>query len=82
MADSVSVGLIGYGLAGSAFHAPLIAATPGLKLDYIVTSNEQRAAQARSLYPDVRILSEAQELWGAGPDAVVVATPNLSLIHI
>ena len=32
------VGLIGYGLGGSAFHAPLIAAEPRLRLDAVVTS--------------------------------------------
>ncbi len=29
--DQIRVGVLGYGLAGSAFHAPLIAATPGLQ---------------------------------------------------
>ena len=31
--------LIGFGLAGSVFHAPLIAATPGLELATVVTGN-------------------------------------------
>lgn len=48
------VGLVGYGLAGSVFHAPLIAATQGLTLDTVVTSNPERQAQARAEYPDVR----------------------------
>ena len=33
---SLRVALAGYGLAGAVFHAPLIAATPGLKLDTVV----------------------------------------------
>jgi predicted dehydrogenase len=32
------VGLVGYGLAGEWFHAPLIRATPGLELGSVVTS--------------------------------------------
>src|SRR5215208_997010 len=32
------VGLVGYGLAGEFFHAPLIAATPGLELGSVVRS--------------------------------------------
>ena len=51
------VGIIGYGLAGAVFHAPLVAATPGLQLSAIVTSNEERRAQAARRYPEVEILS-------------------------
>jgi scyllo-inositol 2-dehydrogenase (NADP+) len=38
------VGLIGYGLAGSVFHAPLISTTRGLALDSVVTSDPERRA--------------------------------------
>ncbi|NEA47774.1 Gfo/Idh/MocA family oxidoreductase [Streptomyces sp. SID10815] len=72
------VGLIGYGLAGSVFHAPLIAATEGLALDTVVTSNEERQAQARAEFPDVRTAADADELFArAGElDLVVIASPN------
>jgi len=40
MADSFRAGVIGYGLAGSVFHAPLIEATDGLNLAAIVTSEQ------------------------------------------
>ncbi|MFE3926404.1 Gfo/Idh/MocA family oxidoreductase [Streptomyces sp. YIM B13508] len=72
------VGLVGYGLAGSVFHAPLIAATQGLALDTVVTSNPERQAQARAAYPDVRVAASADELWArAGElDLIVVASPN------
>ena len=39
---AIGVGLIGYGLGGSAFHAPLVQAEPRLRLHAVVTS---RAAQ-------------------------------------
>ena len=45
------VGLVGYGLAGSAFHAPFIAATPGLRLAAVVTRDPGRQAQARRDHP-------------------------------
>ena len=35
----VSVGLIGYGMAGSVFHAPLVEAVPGLELAAVVSSD-------------------------------------------
>ena len=40
--DPVRVGLVGYGLGGSTFHAPLVSATPGLELVAIATSNAAR----------------------------------------
>ncbi|OIJ88073.1 Gfo/Idh/MocA family oxidoreductase [Streptomyces colonosanans] len=72
------VGLIGYGLAGSVFHAPLIAATGGLALDAVVTSNPERQEQARAEFPDVRLAATADELWArAGElDLIVIASPN------
>jgi len=72
------VGLIGYGLAGSVFHAPLIAATEGLALDTVVTSNPERQQQARAEYPDVRVAATPDELFErAGDlDLIVIASPN------
>ncbi|MFB7776457.1 Gfo/Idh/MocA family oxidoreductase [Streptomyces bauhiniae] len=72
------VGLIGYGLAGSVFHAPLIAATDGLVLDTVVTSNPERQEQARAEFPDVRVAAGPDELFErAGElDLIVIASPN------
>lgn len=75
---SVRVGLIGYGLAGSSFHAPVIAATPGLELTAIVTGNAARQHDAAAAYPAARIVDSAQALWSHATeiDVVVIATPN------
>ncbi|MCX4667000.1 Gfo/Idh/MocA family oxidoreductase [Streptomyces sp. NBC_01381] len=73
------VALIGYGLAGSVFHAPLIAATEGLALDTVVTSNPERQAQARAEFGDeLRFAATADELWDRADelDLVVIASPN------
>lgn len=72
------VGLVGYGLAGSVFHAPLIAATEGLALDTVVTSNPERQQQARAEFPDVRLAATPEELFdrAAELDLVVIASPN------
>jgi scyllo-inositol 2-dehydrogenase (NADP+) len=68
------VGLIGYGLGGSAFHAPLIAAEPRLRLEAVVTS---RAGQVERDHPGTRVVGSAEELL-ADPavELVVVAAPN------
>ncbi|MFK4064871.1 Gfo/Idh/MocA family oxidoreductase [Streptomyces sp. NPDC029674] len=73
------VGLVGYGLAGSVFHAPLIAATDGLVLDTVVTSNPERQAQARAEFGDgLRCAASADELWERADelDLIVIASPN------
>jgi scyllo-inositol 2-dehydrogenase (NADP+) len=78
VSDSLRVGLIGYGLAGAAFHAPLISTTSGLRLTAIVTADPDRRRGAAQAYPDARLVDRADDLW-AGPgavDVVVVASPN------
>ncbi|AWL88261.1 oxidoreductase [Streptomyces griseus] len=72
------VALVGYGLAGSVFHAPLVSATDGLVLDTVVTSNEERRAEARAAYPEVRFAASPDELWERAEelDLVVIASPN------
>ncbi|MFI5754503.1 Gfo/Idh/MocA family oxidoreductase [Streptomyces sp. NPDC051569] len=78
------VGLVGYGLAGSVFHAPLIAATEGLVLDTVVTSSPERREQARAEFPDVRFAASPDELWErAGDlDLIVIASPNKTHVPI
>ena len=68
------VAIIGYGLAGAVFHAPLVAATDGLEVATIVTSNSRRQEQARRDHPHARIAERAEDALDA--DLVVVATPN------
>jgi predicted dehydrogenase len=82
MADSTSsspalrVGLVGYGLAGSVFHAPLISTTPGMELAAVVTGNPERQAQVRKDHPGAATVATVDELWPLGLDLVVVASPN------
>lgn len=78
MATEYRVAVIGYGLAGSAFHAPFVAATDGLRVSAVVTGNAERQHQVRERYPDSAVLSTVEELWAdAGSyDLVVVASPN------
>ncbi len=81
---SGAVALIGYGLAGEAFHAPLIAAEPGLELAAVVTSDEQRRARAAEGHPGVELLDRAPDVWArAGDyDLVVVASPNATHVRL
>ncbi|WP_433455868.1 Gfo/Idh/MocA family protein [Streptomyces sp. CA-142005] len=77
-ATPLRVGLIGYGLAGSVFHAPLIAAAEGLALDTVVTSDPERQQQARAEFPEVTLAAGAEALFDRADelDLVVIASPN------
>jgi scyllo-inositol 2-dehydrogenase (NADP+) len=78
MPAPLRVALIGYGLAGSAFHAPFIATMPDFRLAAIVTSDQERRARALRDHPGVSLFESADEIW-AKPDEfdlVVVAAPN------
>jgi predicted dehydrogenase len=72
------VALIGFGLGGRAFHAPLIAATPGLRLATIVTSNAERRAEAAKAHPSAYVAESADWVWAHARehDLVVITTPN------
>jgi predicted dehydrogenase len=70
----IDVGLIGFGLAGRAFHAQVIRATPGLRLAAILQRHGNEAAEK---YPDVPVVRSVEELLDIRDIRLVVtATPN------
>jgi len=70
----IEVGLVGFGLAGRAFHALVIRAVPGLHLAAILQRTGTEAAEE---YPDVRIVRSLDELLSISEiRLVVIATPN------
>jgi scyllo-inositol 2-dehydrogenase (NADP+) len=75
---SLRAAIIGYGLAGRFFHAPLIASTDGLAVASVVTSNPERQAQVSREHPGAAVLASPTELWerAADHDLVVVAAPG------
>jgi predicted dehydrogenase len=70
----VRVGLIGFGLAGQAFHAPIIRGVPGMELACIL---ERRTDNAKKRYPEVRIARTLDEVLSDKTlGLIAVATPN------
>src|SRR3954451_2025567 len=72
---ALNVAIVGYGLAGSVFHAPLIEATEGLDLRAVVTRDPGRREQLAREHPGVRAADRVEDVL-AEVDLVVVATPN------
>jgi scyllo-inositol 2-dehydrogenase (NADP+) len=70
----INVGLVGYGLAGSIFHAPLIGSIPELRLSKVVTS---RRDQVGSELPGVAAVSEIKDVLDDPLiDLLVIASPS------
>jgi predicted dehydrogenase len=78
------VAIAGFGLAGEVFHAPLVAATEGLEVVAVTTSNARRAERARAAYPGVTVAPDADALLRDVPDLdlLVVATPNRAHVAV
>lgn len=71
---TIHVGLVGYGMAGSVFHAPLIESTPGLTLNTIVSSQPEKVHKdfpTLTVVPTLEHLLDQPEI-----SLVVIATPN------
>jgi predicted dehydrogenase len=74
MKDEIAVGLIGYGMAGRVFHAPVIHSVPDLHLKKIV---ERHGNQSKERYPWVETVRDISELLQDDEiELIVVATPN------
>lgn len=74
MAETLRVGLVGYGYASKTFHAPLIAGTPGLELAAVVSSD---AGKVHADWPALPVVSEPQALFNdPSLDLIVIPTPN------
>lgn len=76
--DDLRAAIIGYGLAGSMFHGPLIASTPGMRVASVVTGDPRRAEQARSHHPEARVVPAVEGVWERADehDLAVIAAAN------
>lgn len=71
---ALRVALLGYGLAGKAFHAPLINATDGLELALVVSGDP---AKVHADWPGVSVVADWRvALEDDSIDLVVIATPD------
>ncbi|RLP75591.1 oxidoreductase [Mycetocola tolaasinivorans] len=74
----IRVAIIGYGLSGSVFHAPLISANDRLSIHTIVTANPERATRALERYPAARVVASPEDLFAdlSEIDLIVLASPT------
>ncbi len=73
MNKPLKVGLCGFGLSGSVFHAPFLHQLKEFELVKVLTS---KAEKVHSLYPNVEVVSDYEELLTEEIELVIITTPN------
>ena len=77
MEKELRVGLIGFGIGGQIFHAPIITTVQGLHLSKIRATKPAQVDTAKTKYPRATIVSTSEDIFNdADIDLVVITTPN------
>ncbi|GLX66155.1 oxidoreductase [Paenibacillus glycanilyticus] len=72
--NKINVGIVGFGLSGQVFHAPIIQAVEGMEIAKVVSSNPEKVKQH---LPKVEVASSLEELLSdESIDLVVITSPN------
>lgn len=75
MSDPVRFGLVGYGLGGRVFHAPLLASAAGVDFVGVVTRSAERRAELAGRHPGAAAYDDLSALAAGGAEAVAISTP-------
>jgi scyllo-inositol 2-dehydrogenase (NADP+) len=76
MDQTLKTGLLAYGMSGKVFHAPFVAAQPGMEL-YAIVERHEKKAQAE--YPDIKSYDTVDALLDDPLiDLVIINTPNFT----
>ncbi|MDA7416200.1 oxidoreductase [Xenophilus arseniciresistens] len=72
---TIRAGLVGYGLAGQNFHAPVLSAVPGLQLAAVASSQPHKVLAD---WPQAQVVPSLEDLLAPALalDLIVIATPN------
>ncbi|MGC1128606.1 MAG: oxidoreductase [Candidatus Acidiferrales bacterium] len=70
----LNVALIGFGMAGQVFHAPLISNVKGLRLSHVVSRDP---AKVLKVWPSTTVIASPDEVFSnPAVDLIAIATPN------
>ncbi|MEP7252735.1 MAG: oxidoreductase [Ginsengibacter sp.] len=79
MDKTIKVGLIGFGIGGQIFHAPVLTMVKGLELVKIRAAKPGQVAAAKKNYPNATIVPTSEEIFNdESIELVVITTPNTS----
>lgn len=75
MKDTITTGIIGFGLSGRVFHAPFLHTHPGFRIKKIV---ERNSSISKTIYPYIEKVDDYHQLLEDKEiDLIVIATPNI-----
>ena len=69
----IKTAIIGFGLSGKVFHAPLVNANSDFNLVHIVSSRHQ---EIKTSYPNVQTSLSYEEVLKSNVDLIIITTPN------
>lgn len=74
---TINAAVIGYGLAGRAFHAPIINCLEEFNLKAIYTKNKANREEINRRYPNTEVVTDVKDIFQDDSiELVVIATPN------
>ena len=73
--STLRAGLVGFGLGGRVFHAPLLVGA-GFEVAAILTNSPERIAAAKEDFPNAPIAGNMEELLAGELDLVVISSAN------
>ena len=73
----INIGILGFGMAGQVFHAPIISCISGFNIKSIRTTNPFWSKLAQERYPEVKIVSHSSTIIEDSKiDLIIIVTPN------
>ncbi|MFZ5353293.1 MAG: Gfo/Idh/MocA family oxidoreductase [Bacillota bacterium] len=77
MEKKIKTAIIGFGLSGKVFHAPILKSLEAYELCKIYTRNKESIAAAEALYPCTEIVQDLDSIFDDSIELVIIAAPNV-----
>lgn len=75
--EKIRVGILGFGMAGQVFHAPVLAAVPNFVFTHAYTQNQSNQSFLSKHYPEVEVLDQLDPfIHHPDIDLIIIATSN------
>lgn len=77
MKNIINTAIIGFGMAGSVFHSPIISSIDSFNLSKIYTTNKESIKAIEKLYPYTKAVQNVKDIFAdEAIELVVIASPN------
>ena len=77
MGRIINIGLIGFGLSGRVFHAPIILSTQGFRISKVYETKDENLKKLKELCPEAQAVSNTEDIFQDDSiELVVITAPN------